>query len=155
MACQREDAILSCWPEVSFYRLGFAEASSFCPTTPNSTEVPGSLAVEGCDSLAGARLSLVASHLPPGALGLVLFGTSTTQQPLGDGYRCIGTRFHRLPVAVADASGTLVHDVDFESRPGSLVTSGRTWSFQAFFRDPGSSGAGLNLTNALSIGITP
>ena len=155
LSFQREDAIISSFSGTSFYRLGFAETTAFCPTVPNSTGRLGALAAEGCDSLSGSRLTLVASHLPRNALGLVFFGPTTTQLPMGDGFRCIGAGLHRLPVAAADASGTLVHDFDFASWPGSLVTAGRTWYFQALHRDPGSSGTGLNLTNALAIRITP
>ena len=156
VAVHREDALLAGFPGgIAFYRLGFAEQSSFCPTTPNSTGFAGTLAAEGCDSLSGSRFTLVARNLPPNALGLVFFGPLTTQVPLGDGFRCIGAGLHRLPVEVADGSGVLAHDVDFSTWPGSLVTAGRTWNFQALHRDPGSTGTGLNLTNALAVRITP
>jgi hypothetical protein len=154
IAFQREDAIISSFGTVSFYRLGFADQSSFCPTTPNSTGSAGSLVVEGCDSLDGQRFTLVADRLPPGVLGVCFFGANTTQVPFGDGFRCVGLPFFRLPSATSDAAGRLIHDIDFSSGPASTITAGRTWHFQAYHRDPGT-GTQLNLTNALSIGITP
>jgi hypothetical protein len=155
VAFQREDAILATWSDAFVYRLGFAAASSYCPTNPNSTGLPGSLAVAGCDSVAGDLLELTASRLPPHVLGTTFFGTNTAQQPLGDGFLCVGAPLHRLPATISDSFGTLVQNVDFGSPPGSLVTAGRTWNFQVLYRDPGSAGAGLNTTDALSIGITP
>ena len=155
VALYREDAVISGNIAGGLYRLGFAEADTFCPTVPNSTGLAGTLAAEGCDSLSGSRLTLVARNLPPNALGLVFFGPVTTQVPLGDGFRCIGAGLHRLPVEVADGAGAFAHDVDFSTWPGSLVTAGRTWNFQALHRDPGSAGTGLNLTEALAVRITP
>ena len=155
VALYREDAAISGYIVGGLYRLGFAEADTFCPTVPNSTGLAGTLGAEGCDSLSGSRLTLVARNLPPNALGLVFFGPVTTQVPLGDGFRCIGAGLHRLPVEVADGAGVFAHDVDFSTWPGSLVTAGRTWNFQALHRDPGSAGTGLNLTQALAVRITP
>lgn len=154
VAVQREDAIVSAFQSVGVYRLGFAHAASFCTTTPNSTGSPGSLAVEGCDSASGQRLTLVASALPPGVLARAFFGAATTRVPFGDGFLCIGAPLFRLPAGAADAAGRFVHDVDFASTPAGHLVAGSTWHFQVFHRDPGA-GAGLNLTNAFSIGITP
>lgn len=150
-----EDAFLGCFPNSHFYRLGFADASAYCPATPNSTGARGVLAPEGCDSRSGELLTLVSNRLPPAAIGVVFFGLNTAQQPLGDGTLCIGPPLRRLPVAVADHSGRMVHEVDFESWPGSSLAAGRTWKFQTVFRDPATPGARLNLTNALAIPMTP
>lgn len=155
VAFEGQDAVLGGFQNSHFYRLGFEESSSFCPAIPNSTGARGILTAEGCDSLSGERLSLVANRLPPAAIGVVFFGLNTTQQPLGDGTLCIGAPLRRLPVAVADHSGTMVHDVDFGSWPGSSLAAGRTWKFQTVFRDPGTPGHRFNLTNAFAIEITP
>lgn len=155
LAFHREDAIVASWSERSFYRLGFAHTASFCPTTPNSTGSPASLAVEGCDSLAGERLTLIASGLPAGVLGQFLAGTTTTQLPFGDGFRCVGDPFFRIPGGAADAAGALARDLDFGSSPASSFTVGSTWHFQAVYRDPAVGGAHLNLSDALSVRITP
>ena len=140
-------------PDVSIYRLGFEEQIAFCPTTPNSTGMSGSLAALGCDSLSGAKFTLAGSALPPGVLVRGLFGANATQVPYGDGFRCVGSPLFRLPSAETDAAGSFSIEVDFSSGPASNLTAGRTWNFQAIHRD--RVGAGLNLTNALAIGITP
>jgi hypothetical protein len=148
-----EDAFLCGGFESHLYRLGFEQTTGFCPTTPNSTGSAGSLVVQGCDSLSGQRLTLVASDLPPGVLARCIFGASATQVPYGDGYRCIGSPFFRLPGGETDRDGSLVCAVDFASPPASHLAAGRTWKFQVIHRD--RVGSGMNLTNALSIGITP
>ena len=155
VAVDGQDALLANYPTVAFYRLGFEEASSFCSTTANSTGAAASLAVSGCDSVAGQSLRFVASALPAGTSGYLLFGPGSTATRFGDGVRCIGNRALRLPAVAADSSGSWVQDVDFEAGPGSRLTPGRTWYFQAVYRDPAGAGTGVNLTNALAIGLTP
>jgi hypothetical protein len=134
------------------FRLGFEHVESFCPTTPNSTGHAGSLAVEGCDSHSGASLMLVASDLPPGVLARGFFGATATQVPYGDGFRCVGGTIRRLPGGVVNRAGEFATEVDFAA-VGSQLPPGTTRYFQVFHRD--HVGTGVNLTNALSIGITP
>lgn len=135
------------------YRLGFEHAVAYCPTTRNSSGAHGSLAAVGCDSRSGAKLTLVASDLPPGVLARAFFGASTAFAPYGDGFRCVGTPLFRLPGGRADASGTFAHEVDLTSGPASHLVAGRTWNFQIVHRD--RAGTGINLTKGLAVGITP
>jgi hypothetical protein len=151
----RQDALISGFSRGAFHRLGFADLAAYCPATANSTGVPASLGAVGCDSLSGARLTLVADSLPPGVLALAFFGANTSQTPLGDGFQCVGAPIFRLGFENASPSGSLVHDVDFGSGQASHLAAGHTWHFQVLYRDPGSGGARLNLSDALSIGITP
>ena len=153
VAVDSQDAILAGYPDAAFYRLGFEEAAPFCPTTANSTGAAASLAVDGCDSVAGRSLRFAASALPAHAAAFVLFGPGSTAVRFGEGVRCVGTRALRLPSGRADVSGSWIQDVEFDQRPGSLLTPGRTWYFQAVYRD--RAGASINLTNALAIGLTP
>ena len=155
VAFDGQDAVFAAYPNGAFYRLGFEDASSFCPTTANSSGAAASLAVDGCDSVAGQSLRFAASALPAGATGFVLFGPGSTAVRFGDGVRCVGARALRLPSVAAGASGSWTQSVDFEQRPGSLLTPGRTWCFQAVYRDPAGAGSGLNLTNALAVRLTP
>jgi len=155
IAFSGEDAIFARYSTGSFFRLGFAATASFCPTTPNSTGAVATLSVEGCDSLAGERITLAAAGLPPGALVHFLVGANTAQVPFGDGFRCIGDPFFRVTGGASDASGSLARDLDFRTSPADGFSAGSTWHFQAAYRDPASSGARLNTSNALSVRITP
>ena len=149
-----EDAFLGGgdWGPLHLYRLGFEHAVPYCPTTRNSTGGHGALDVEGCDSLSGAKLELVASGLPPGVLARCFFGAATAQVPYGDGFRCVGGPIHRLPGSSTDGSGILATELDF-ARFGAHLSPGTTSYFQALHRD--HAGTGVNLTNALAIEITP
>jgi hypothetical protein len=155
VAVRGEDAILSSYPDVGFYRLGIEQASAYCPATPNSTGAPARLSTEGCDSVTCGQLALLASQLPRRALTLPFFGTVATSAPFADGTLCVSGTIRRLPAVRASPSGDLQVDLDFGAPPASAITAGSTWYFQVLYRDPGSGGAGLNLTHALSIGITP
>ena len=147
-----EDAILSALWSTAIFRMGFEQAVAYCPTTPNSTGAHGALDVEGCDSRSGAQLTLVTSNLPPNVLARCIFGERTAQVPFGDGFRCVGTPSHRLPASMTDGAGNLATRVDF-SAVGTHLQPGTTSHFQTFHRD--RVGSGVNLTNALSIAITP
>jgi hypothetical protein len=80
-------------------------------------------------------------------------GASATQVPYGDGFRCAGSPLYRLPWSVTDGGGSFAIEVDFASGLASHLSARRTWNFQAFHRD--RVGAGLNLTNAVSVVLTP
>jgi hypothetical protein len=149
-----EDAFLGGEQGMGYlYRLGFEHADAYCPTTPNSTGAHGTLAVEGCDSFSASSFTLVASRLPPDVLALCFYGASAAQVPYGDGFRCVGPRIHRLPGGETDTAGNFTCSLDFGAASTTPVEAGSTWYFQALHRD--RVGSGLNLTNALSIGITP
>jgi hypothetical protein len=155
VALDGEDAFIGGHPHLFLYRLGFAERRSFCPATANSSGVAGTLAIEGCDSCSGRELTLDVHSLPPSVLAVPFFGTEVAPVPFGDGFRCVGGRLSRFPSEVASAAGDLAHEVDFDAPAASRLAPGTTWSFQVLYRDPGSAGARINLTNAVAVGITP
>jgi hypothetical protein len=148
-----EDAIVGADQKCWFLRLGFEHAESFCPTTPNSTGTTGSLAAEGCDSYSGARLTLIASGLPRGVLAVCILGSNSTEVPFGDGFLCVGSPYRRLATGRSDASGGFVTEVPIDPTSTLPIVAGRSTKFQALHRDHG--GARMNLTNAISIEITP
>ena len=148
-----EDAFLGDLYYAYLYRLGFEHVQAFCPTTPNSTGAHGALVAEGCDSVSGEEVWLVATGLPPSVTARCFFGGSSAQAPYGDGFRCVGNPLFRLPVGETNGAGAFATGIEFDEIPGSNLAAGRTWYFQALHRD--HVGAGMNLTNALSVILTP
>jgi hypothetical protein len=96
--------------------------------------------------------------VPPSTIGLFYFGSTAIQVPFGNGFRCVGagaTGVFRLGVGTA-SSGVLTRAVD-NTLPPSVghLTSGSTWNFQAWFRDPAAGGANFNLSDGLRIAFAP
>ena len=130
-----------------------APISSYCESTANSTGVAAVLSYSGSSSLAANDLELQALALPAGQAALFFYGASQGQAPFGDGYLCVSGGVFRLGSSLASGEGSAVLPVDLlgDFEPGGELTVGSTWNFQCWYRDPGSLGAGYNLTDALSV----
>jgi len=127
--------------------------TAYCTSTPNSTGMAAALAAAGSPVVANNAFSLVATQAPAGRLGLFFFGQGQQQTPFGDGFLCVSSSVHRVPPAiVVDAAGVAWRTLDLTSPPAAgLLTSGSTWSFQFWFRDPPGGPAGFNLTHGLQV----
>ena len=93
----------------------------------------------------------------PNQTGLFYYGAGQTQTPFGNGFRCVdGAEVFRLPIEQA-TSNTLVHLVDFSDPPAASgqITTGSTWNFQAWFRDPAAGGAGFDLSDGIAVTTCP
>ncbi|MFT7484580.1 MAG: hypothetical protein ACI9F9_000420 [Candidatus Paceibacteria bacterium] len=137
-----------------FYSLGIADGGNYCTATVNSTGMSASISIEGCDSLSGNQLTLSASSVPPGSMGLFLFGPNRVQVPLDDGFRCVGTPFYRLSPLHSNAQGILTDVIDFSSPSANHVTPG-TWYFQAYYRDLAAGASGANLSDGARVELMP
>ncbi len=134
--------------------------ASVCPApAPNSSGAFGALAAFGSDQVAEGSLSLRASSLPPGALGLFLCsrtpGPSTAPgfpYPL-----CLGGsigRFMSLAQS-ADAGGAITAALDLGAFPqpaqSVAVQAGETWYFQMWHRDSGVGVPSSGLSEAVAV----
>ena len=104
-------------------------------------------------------LTLVAAGLRSGELGLVVMGDAKAPIPAGDGQICVGGGpggLWRFPVSAADATGVLTRSSVVSSSQAfgatGSIAAGATWSFQAWYRDPGGPcGTGSNFSNGLAV----
>lgn len=136
--------------------------TSYCIGAPNSAGPGATLSASGSLSIADNDFSVHVAGATPGDVGLFYYGTSTTQVPFGDGFRCVGGSTFRLPPALlADATGSASRQLDFGSAPtggggaGSILPLS-TWNLQYWYRDPNSSGSSnFNLSNALAVTLQP
>jgi hypothetical protein len=124
-----------------------------CVGTRNSTGLGAVLVAEGSASVHRNDLVLTTRNLPPGAAALTFFGPDRVAAPLGNGVRCVGGAFVRLPVHVASAAGHVSVPFDFTTSPGSSVLSGTQIHVQTWHRD--SVGLGSNLSSSGRILVMP
>ena len=129
---------------------GAAQGTNYCTATPNSTGMAGSLSASGLTSLAANTLTLEATGLPDEP-GVFFFGTSQTQVPFGNGFRCVDFPVVRLNPPVVASGGTATSNVDIPTAGIGLGAH----DFQFWYRDPAGGGAGFNLTDGLEIVFVP
>lgn len=132
-----------------------ALGTNYCLAGVNSYGTEARILPAGSSSVAANALSFVCQAFPSANTGILVASTSSTQVPFGDGFRCVGPGVVRL-AATAASQGVAVYTVNLAVGPGTAITPGTTWKFQAFYRDnalPG--GSGFNLTDAVSIPMTP
>lgn len=132
-----------------------ALGSSYCQAGVNGHGTEARILPAGSSSISANALSFVCQAFPGANPGILIAGTSQTQVPFGDGFRCVGSGILRLGASSA-ANGIATYTPNLAVGQGAQVTAGSTWNFQAFYRDltlPG--GAGFNLTDAVAIPMTP
>ena len=81
--------------------------------------------------------------------------------PRGDGFGCVGGPLFRVPglVRIGASFGLAAKHIDFDRPPASAgagaITTGSTWNFQFWYRDPASPSADFNLTNGVEVTFEP
>ena len=138
--------------------LGGCSTSTLCVGAPNSAGPGASIGSTGSTSLALNDFGLTASGCPAHKTALFVYGSTSVQVPLGNGFRCVGGTFARLrPAGSTDALGQFARATDNTLSPmGSgpaQIHAGSTWYFQLYYRD--NVGAGFNLSNSLQATFCP
>jgi plastocyanin len=130
--------------------------SNYCTSTPHSAGGPALITSSGSTSISASNFTLVASNATPNNFGLFFYGTTQIQNPLGNGFQCVGGSTYRLPPLQLDAFGSGQQLLNFAAPPdpGGQITPGSSWNFQFWFRDP-PVGAGFNFTNGLAATFCP
>ncbi len=131
----------------TIYRdLQFLGEISCSQPVPNSTGAFGSLRLAGTNLIGIGSLTMEASGIPVGALGLFLVGSgSGLLNPVvgSQGSLCLGGSIGRFrgpgQVLAADASGRISVTIDTTTVPSpsgpAVVSSGQRYYFQAWHRD--------------------
>jgi hypothetical protein len=133
---------------------------SFCQTSPNSAGAGARIDTFGPLSIASNDFRLTARCAAPNQPGLFFYGGGRKFLPFGNGNLCVSSPFFRLnPPVQVDASGHVLRRVDFTQPPSGsgpgMITSGSTWYFQFWYRDPMGGGARYNTTDGLSVTFLP
>ena len=134
---------------------------AYCESAPNSAGGGARMFGFGSTSVAANDLQLATVAAVAGQFGLFYYGSEKTEDPFGDGFRCVSGSIARiLPPLRANLFGDVSLLVDntlppFDSGPWAL-SPGSTWHFQYWYRDPaGAGGHGFNLSDALRITFCP
>jgi hypothetical protein len=138
--------------------LGGCSTSTLCVGAANSVGPGASIGTTGSTSLALNDFTLTATGCPAHKTALFVYGATSVQVPLGNGYRCVGGTFARLrPAGSTDAGGNFTRATDNTLPPmgsgAAQVHAGATWYFQLYYRD--NVGAGFNLSNSLQATFCP
>ena len=137
--------------------------TSYCQTSPNSIGPGALMSHVGTTSIAANDFTLVSAGAKPNQFGLFYYGPNQVQIPFGDGFRCVGGgaigTFRLNPVALTNGVGVAMRLVDLTAAPAAsgpgAITSGSTWNFQHWYRDPVGGPAGFNFSDGLSATFCP
>ena len=136
---------------------------NYCLSTPNSSGERARLRVDGSNSITTNNMRFAAHDLPGRQFGIVFYGLTQIQVPMGNGYLCVGGGglglFRLRPVVSINAEGDASLQVDLNRPPSDTgngaITPGSTWNFQFWFRDPMATGSTTNLTDGVEIEFCP
>ncbi|MFT7677939.1 MAG: hypothetical protein ACI8QC_001925 [Planctomycetota bacterium] len=131
---------------------------NYCTTSPNSAAAGGSqISSFGSASIAANDLALYSHSNPGGQFGLFFFGDTQVQNPVGNGFVCVGGNVHRFPAVQIGPLGTVTYAIDNGNPPPTLPTFavGETWNFQFWLRDPAGGGSNFDFSDGLSVTFQP
>lgn len=130
--------------------------TTYCTTTVNSNGTPAVISFSGSTSIAANDLVLLASGCPPDKYGLFIYGANQASVPFGNGTRCVGSPFFRLPAAFTNASGNASFAVNYATVPAAgPITAGSVHNFTYLFRDPAAGGGNANASDGLNALFCP
>ncbi|MFT7676404.1 MAG: hypothetical protein ACI8QC_000375 [Planctomycetota bacterium] len=137
------------------------QAQFFCEAAANSTNIGAQLTMTGSVSLARNDLELIVTHAITSNFGLLFYGPGQQTPALfGNGSLCVSGPLHRvLPATVAGVGGFVSLPLDLQSAPfnagSGAITTGSSWFFQYWYRDPAAGGAAYNASSALGLTFLP
>jgi hypothetical protein len=134
--------------------------TNVCQTSPNSVGAGAEMISAGLPSISSNDLALAAIWCPPHQFGIFYYGPAGALVPFGNGVRCVGpggVGLFRFSPVNTGLLGVGIWNLDNTSPPqaSGQVTSGSTWHFQFWYRDPAAGGAYFNLSDALEIRFCP
>ena len=143
------------WSHVDAFVLSEAgPGTKYCTANTNSTGLPADLSSSGSSSSSAGDLTLTSQPVP-NQNSIFFHGENQSQTPFGNGFMCTTGNIVRGAVvpAVGNVATYTYDNSDNEHSLAAFV--GTTRHFQHWFRDPMGGGAFFNLSNGLSIAITP
>ncbi|HJO27691.1 MAG TPA: hypothetical protein QF730_10640, partial [Planctomycetota bacterium] len=135
--------------------------TSYCIAAPNTASATGAkIRMVGLPSISLNTSVLEATDCPAGQYGIFYYGPWQVQLPFGDGYRCVaGSVFRLMPPMLSSGAGVASRTLDYNASPmgsgAGQITSGSTWNFQYWYRDPTPVGYGFNLSDGLEVTFCP
>lgn len=134
----------------------FGSETNYCSSTKNSTGWASHIGSTGSPLVSNNDFGLFANLLPLSQPGVFLMGTATNQMPFGNGTLCVGGSVFRLPVdEILFSYQDAQLDMTDATSPASQIAPGSTWHFQFWYRDAAGTGAGFNLSDALTVTFCP
>lgn len=127
--------------------------TNFCLTSPNTYDAIGAImSSSGSTSVGLNNFQLLTFSVPPLKTCVYFYGLDQTALlPMGNGWRCIGSPFFRLPFTTSNDFGDVMFNVNLNTLPpGGQISSGQSWGFQCFYRNPEAGGAFFNVSDGLS-----
>ncbi|MDA1266445.1 MAG: FG-GAP-like repeat-containing protein [Planctomycetota bacterium] len=122
----------------------------YCVAGVNSTGSAAELRWKFATSVSANQLRLRVVDAVPNELAVFLASPERDLMPFGGGTLCLSGGVRRAGSLVLGNNGAGFLDLDFTAPNLGAIVAGSTWSFQAWYRDPGGAG-GQNLTDALRI----
>ena len=138
----------------------FEDWTTYCIASPNSVGSGAFVYADGTTSVAVNDFNIGAVGAVPNQFGLFYYGSNQALVPFGDGIRCVGGSTFRLgPPQLTDNFGEQLRPIDLTAPPASsgpgALSSGSTWNFQLWYRDPFGLGSGFNLSDGISATFYP
>ena len=126
---------------------------SYCVSAQNSVDPGGAImSYTGSTSVAANDFVVLTYNTPPFKTGIFYYGLNQAQVPFGNGYRCVGSPFSRLPAVQSNELGDMYFTLDFNNLPGTgQIQAGEVWNFACWYRDPAAGGAFFNASNGLMV----
>lgn len=137
---------------------GGCSSSTFCSSDVNSTGGAALISFSGSCVVSDNAFTLEAAPVP-NQPGIFYYGLNQLNGgngvAFGNGTRCVGgmgSSIYRLPPSFASGNA-FSYTADLTNPPGAagLITTGSTWNFQCWFRDPAAGGAGFDLSDGLEV----
>ncbi len=131
--------------------------TNFCIAAVNSAGPGAVMTHQGTQSVTANDLQLIVTGCPANKTGLIFYGMNTTAfAAFGNGFRCIASPFFRLPASSSNEFGDFVWPLDLNALPtGGDISTGETWGFQLWYRDPDAGGANYNSSDGLEVPFCP
>ncbi len=136
-----------------------AAALLYCPAPDNTSGQSAHLQAQGSGSIAAGDLVLDITCAPAQTFGIAVYGSGATSLPLGQGILCVADPQRVLAPVLFDATGSASIALDlgaapFDAGPGQ-ISSGATWMFQVWFREPAGPQPRYHFTDSIALPIVP
>ena len=146
--------IFDSWGIDSLEHVGGGIGTKYCVANANSTGAPADLSASGSSSSSAGDLTLTSAPVPD-QNSIFFHGANQSQTPFGNGFMCTTGNITRGAVVPGVANSASYTYDNSNSQHSLAAFIGTTRNFQHWFRDPMGGGAFFNLSNAMSISITP
>jgi len=132
------------------------QATSYCGTSPNTAGSGVQISMSGITSISLNSFGLDATGGPSNQAGLFFHGAGTTNQPFGEGVRCVATPITRVaPPIFFNSLGTASKQLNMSANALASIQPADTRYFQLWYRDPAGGPFGYNMSNGLEITFCP